>query len=584
MIESENGKDYNKEYMKLLVQYMKNYKKECILGPLFKLCEAGLELMVPLIIASIVDQALPAFDRQKIVMNFVLLLLLAMCGCVFAVSAQYFSAKAAVGSVGDMKADLFSHIQTFGYREMDEVGSSTLITRLGNDMNQIQNGINLFLRLFLRSPFIVFGAIFMAFTIDSSLSLIFLGMMLLMFLVVLMIMLISIPLVKKSAKVLDKMTQRVRENLSGIRVIKAFQIEEKQADELDEENKAFTSIALLIGKINAFLNPLTTLILYLAMILLIHQGAIQVNLGNLSQGNLIALVSYMSAILVELVKLVNLILQLSKGLASATRVEEIFQIKSGYVSGKKKIQKNSEPLIALKHVGYRYGDDAKESVHDISFELHEHEKLGIIGPTGSGKSTLVHLMNRFYDTTSGTIQLYGEDIRHYDLHELLSFMKIVPQQAILFQGTLRDNLLWGNQEASDEEIIEACHHAQMHDFVDENGLDFVLEQNGLNLSGGQRQRLCIARALLSHPKVLFLDASTSALDYKTEKDLKEALNKHYSCTLITITQRISSIQNCDLIVVMDQGNMVGCGRHEELLANCEMYQKIYASNQGGVAA
>lgn len=563
--------------MKLLLKYIKNYIKETILGPFFKLLEAGFELFVPLIIAKMIDEGIAQQNQTLIWLCALALGLLALIGCISAISAQYFSAKAAVGMSEEMRRDLFAHIESFGYTEIDQVGTSTLITRLTNDINQVQNGVNLFLRLFLRSPFIVFGSMIMAFTISPRLAIVFVITILILFLVVIFIMVVSIPLVKKVASLIERMTQLVSENLSGVRVIRAFHIEKEQAEEFETQNKNYYDASILVGKINAFLNPVTTLILNCAILILIYKGGFQVFEGSITQGQLVALVSYMSSILIELIKLVNLVLNLTKAIASASRIESIFNMQTSYLNQPEEISYEDNCVFHFEHVSFRYQNDQMDTIQDVSFCIPKNKRIGIIGGTGSGKSTLVHLMGRFYDASSGKILYKGVDISHVDLKKLHEEVVLVPQQAVLFKGTIAQNLRWGKKDASEAEMMEACRNAQMADFVEEKGLDYEIAQNGLNLSGGQRQRLTIARALVAKAEVLILDASSSALDYATEAALRKAIAQNYECTLITISQRVSSLMDCDMILVMDEGKLVGMGTHEELMKNCVIYQKISAS-------
>ena len=575
--------------MKSLLKYIKDYKKESILAPLFKMLEASFELMVPLVMASIIDRGIANRDTQQIIKMGLVLVLLAAVGLVSAVTAQYFSAKAAVGFATKLRAALFAHIQSLSYTELDTIGTSTLITRMTSDVNQLQNGVNLTLRLLLRSPFIVFGAMIMAFTVDVKAALIFVVAIPLLSIVVFGIMIASIPLYKKVQAALDKILGRTRENLAGARVIRAFCNEESETADFEKENELLLNTQVFVGKISAAMNPVTYIIINIALVVLLWTGAVRVDNGMITQGAVVALVNYMSQILVELVKLANLIIQLTKALACAKRVEGIFAMTSSMEEGR--LTKNdicvingkdagSSPAIEYDHVCLTYSGGGDESLTDIHFKVNKGETVGIIGGTGSGKTSVVNLIPRFYDATKGTVRINGRDITEYGLETLRDMIGVVPQKAVLFKGTIRDNLLWGNENASNEDIEEALRISQAKEFVDsrDGRLDFMVAQGGKNLSGGQKQRLTIARAIVRRPQILILDDSASALDFATDAKLRAAIKgMENDMTVIIVSQRAASIQYADKIVVMDDGAVAGIGTHDELLAGNEIYQEIYYS-------
>jgi ABC-type multidrug transport system fused ATPase/permease subunit len=569
--------------MKSLLKYIKDYKKESILAPLFKMLEASFELMVPLVMAAIIDTGIANQDKNYIFKMGGVLVLLALVGLISAVTAQYFSARAAVGFATKLRTALFAHIQSLSYTELDVVGTSTLITRMTSDVNQLQNGVNLTLRLLLRSPFIVFGAMIMAFTVDVKAALIFVVAIPLLAIVVFGIMIVSMPLYKKVQAALDKILGRTRENLAGARVIRAFGNEQSEIDAFEKENELLLNTQVFVGKISAAMNPVTYIIVNIALVVLLYTGAIRVDAGIITQGAVVALVNYMSQILVELVKMANLIIQLTKALACAKRVEAIFDKKPSMNNGINKSENtnnNTSEAISFENVGLTYSGAGDESLSDISFNVNKGETIGIIGGTGSGKSSIVNLIPRFYDATRGNIRIFGNNIVDYDIEFLRSKIGIVPQKAVLFAGTIKENLLWGNENATDEDIEQALEISQSKEFVDtkEGRLDFKIAQGGKNLSGGQKQRLTIARALVRKPEILILDDSASALDYATDAKLRTAIkHKLNNMTVIIVSQRASSIQHADKIIVLDDGKMAGIGTHTELLENNEIYQEIYYS-------
>lgn len=566
--------------MKSLLKYIKDYRKESILAPLFKMLEASFELMVPLVMASIIDRGIAHNDTAQIIKMGLVLVLLAAVGLISAVTAQYFSAKAAVGFATKLRSALFAHIQGLSYTELDTIGTSTLITRMTSDVNQLQNGVNLTLRLLLRSPFIVFGAMVMAFTVDVKAAFIFVVAIPLLSIVVFGIMIASIPLYKKVQAALDKILGRTRENLAGARVIRAFCNEEAETAGFERENELLLNTQVFVGKISAAMNPVTYIIINVALVVLLWTGAVRVDSGVITQGAVVALVNYMSQILVELVKLANLIIQLTKALACAKRVEGIFAVTSSMANGSLENGSDEDPAIVFDHVCLTYSGGGDESLTDIDFAVKKGETVGIIGGTGSGKTSVVNLIPRFYDATKGTVRINGRDIRDYDIETLRDTIGVVPQRAVLFKGTIRENLLWGNEDASGADIEDALRISQAKEFVDtkEGRLDFMIAQGGKNLSGGQRQRLTIARAIVRKPQILILDDSASALDFATDAKLRAAIKgMENDMTVIIVSQRASSIQYADKIVVLDDGAVAGIGTHEELLAENEIYQEIYYS-------
>jgi len=583
--------------MKKLLIYLKNYKKECVLAPLFKLLEASFELIVPLVMAAIIDHGIAVSDRPYIFKMGGVLVLLAAVGLTCSITAQYFAAKAAVGFATKLRYSLFSHIETLSFSEMDTVGSSTLITRITSDINQVQSGVNMVLRLFLRSPFIVFGAMIMAFTVNVKAALVFVVTIPLLSVVVFSVMLASIPLFKKVQSGLDQVLGHTRENLEGARVIRAFNKEEDEAREFNASNEFLTNMQLVVGRISTLMNPLTYIIINCAIIAVIWVGGKQVYGGIITQGEVVALVNYMSQILVELVKLANLIILINKAIACGNRIEEVLETKSSIVNAPSEVNaaSDSENAVVFSHVSMAYASTSEEALTDIDFTAKKGQTIGIIGGTGSGKSSVVNLIPRFYDVSKGSVLVNGRDVRDYDLTELRDKIGVVMQKAVLFQGTIAENLRWGKPDATDEELWHAIEVAQATDVVEgkEGKLDYMIEQGGRNLSGGQKQRLTIARAVVKDPDILILDDSASALDFATDARLRAALrNLHGNKTIFIVSQRTSSIQFADQIIVMDDGQVAGIGTHEQLLEQCEIYREIYESqfkkedlqktNEGGV--
>lgn len=568
--------------MKMVLQYLKDYKKESILAPLFKMLEASFELFVPLVVAAIIDVGIAGLDRSYILKMGAVLVALALVGLICSVTAQYFSAKAAAGFATKLRHALFAHLQGLSFSQVDSIGTSTMITRMTSDINQVQSGVNMTLRLFLRSPIVVFGAMIMAFTVDVKAALIFVVTIPLLSLVVFGIMLVTIPLYKKVQQALDKVLGKTRENLTGVRVIRAFNQEEQETREFKERNEALTTIQKFVGKISAAMNPVTYVIVNGALIALIWTGALRVENGYISQGEVVALVNYMSQILIELVKLANLIILITKAVACANRIEAAFAIEPDMdieAKGGKKVQEK-EDIVVFDHVGLAYQGASEEAVSDISFTVKKGQTIGIIGGTGSGKSTIVNMIPRFYDATSGKVLIDGIDVKEYTIKELRQKIGMVLQKAVLFKGSIRENLKWGKEDATEEELMRALEISQAKEFVDtkEGGLDYRIEQGGKNLSGGQKQRLTIARAVVRDPEILILDDSASALDFATDAKLRQAIRgMKDKLTVFIVSQRTSSIQYADQIIVMDDGKMVGIGKHNELLASCEVYKEIYDS-------
>ena len=561
---------------------LKNYKKETILAPLFKLLEASFELMIPLVVAAIVDKGIGQGDLSYVYKMGGMMILLGIVGLIAAVIAQYFSAKAAVGVATKLRQSLFGHIQSLSYTEVDTVGTSTLITRLTSDVNQVQSGVNMTLRLLLRSPFIVFGAMIMAFTVDVKAALVFVGVIPLLCIVVFGIMLLTMPMYQQVQKHLDKVLALTRENLRGIRVIRAFHKEKEEIEKFKKENESLTGMQLMVGKISALMNPVTYVIVNLGLVVLIYLGAMQVDAGHLSQGQVIALINYISQILIELIKMANLIVLITKALSSAKRINSVFDVKSSMVEeGIEDIAEDQEtPILEFENVSFCYANAGEESLSEIDFAVYKGETVGIIGGTGSGKSTLVNLIPRFYDATKGMVRFHGKPIEQYSLETLRERIGVVPQKAVLFKGTIKSNLCWGKKDASEEEMKEALFAAQALGFVEkrDQALDAPVAQGGKNFSGGQRQRLTVARALVRKPEILILDDSTSALDYVTDARLRRELKaRKDTMTTFIVSQRTSSIQFADKIVVLEDGKMVGLGTHKYLLDHCEVYQEIYAS-------
>lgn len=562
--------------MKKLLVYLKDYIKESILGPLFKLLEALFELFVPLVIAAIIDTGIENGDTGYIIKMCLVLVLLGFVGLAFSITAQYFAAKASVGFVSKIRHVLFGHIQSLSYSELDQIGTSTLITRMTSDMNQVQNGMNLALRLLLRSPFVVFGAMIMAFTIDVPSAMIFVYVTIVLLIVVFGIMLGSIPLYKKVQQKLDAVMTVTRENLTGVRVIRAFCKEDEETDDFITKNNELTASQKFVGKISALMNPVTYVIINLAIIWLIHTGAVRVEAGILTQGAVVALYNYMSQILVELIKLANLIINITKSIACGNRIQAVLDIKPDLESGSSSCNEGS---VEFDHVNLRYKNAGADSLSDITFSAAKGETIGIIGGTGSGKSSLVNLIPRFYDAASGEVKVGGVNVKDMDVEQLREKIGVVPQKAVLFHGTIRENMQWGVTNASDDEIMEAIEAAQGLDVIKaKGGLDCEIEQGGKNLSGGQRQRLTIARALVKKPEILILDDSASALDFATDAALRKSLRElDYHPTVFIVSQRTSSIQHADRIIVLDDGAAVGIGTHDELMKSCSVYQEIYNS-------
>lgn len=576
--------------MKTLLAYLKGYKKESILAPLFKMLEASFELFVPLVMAAIIDVGIANQDKPYIVKMCFVLIALGIIGLVCSITAQYFAAKAATGVGTGIRHGLFEHIQKFTFTEMDQLGTSTLITRMTSDINQIQSGVNLVLRLFLRSPFIVFGAMIMAFTVDVKAALVFVVTIPLLSLIVFGIMLVTMPMYKKVQADLDQVLLTTRENLTGVRVIRAFNKEEDETKRFENANQILTDAQKYVGRISGMMNPLTYIIVNGAIIALIYVGAVRVDIGDLTQGQVVALINYMSQILVELVKLANLIISVTKAAACLNRVESVLAVKPDMNEGDVRWKSNSSeadrdlknkiPVVEFSHVSLTYKGTSDTSLSDINFCAKKGQTIGIIGGTGSGKSSLVNLIPRFYDATDGTVKINGRDIKEYQTENLREHIGVVLQKAVLFKGSIADNLRWGKEDATEQEMYEALDISQAREFVDtkQGGLEFQIEQGGRNLSGGQKQRMTIARALVRKPEILILDDSASALDFATDaalrKSIKEMKNQP---TVFIVSQRAASIQHADQIIVLDDGAMAGIGTHEELLKDCPIYQEIYYS-------
>lgn len=585
--------------MKKLLVFLKDYKKETVLAPLFKLLEASFELLVPLVMAAIIDKGIGNADRGYIGRMCFVMIMLGVVGLVCSITAQYFAAKAAVGFAAKMKHALFAHIQSLSFTEMDTVGTSTLITRMTSDSNQVQNGVNMVLRLFLRSPFIVFGAMVMAFTIDVKAALVFVVTIPLLSVVVFGIMMLTMPLYKKVQGGLDRVLGITRENLTGVRVLRAFNKEENEIDRFETSNNTLTSMQKHVGKISALMNPVTYVIINGAIIVLVWTGAWRVENGIITQGAVVALVNYMSQILVELIKLANLIITITKAIACGNRIQSIFEIESsmkdgngcqddghrGSVSGQDtgavgKKALDRLPSVEFDHVCLTYKNAGAESLTDVSFKAYRGETIGIIGGTGSGKSSLVNLIPRFYDATKGQVLVSGKNVKDYSLEELRRKVGMVLQKAVLFKGTIRENLRWGKEDATEEELLRALDISQAREFVDtkDGGLDAPVAQGGKNLSGGQKQRLTIARALVRNPEILILDDSASALDFATDARLRRAIgNLKDKMTVFIVSQRASSVMYADRILVMEDGRLAGMGTHRELMETCSVYREIYES-------
>lgn len=571
--------------MKHLLIYLKDYKKETVLAPLFKLLEALFELFVPLVMASIIDKGITHNDTGHIIKLGAVLVVLGIVGLISSLTAQYFSAKAAVGFATKLKHSLFEHIQGLSFSEIDKLGTSTLITRMTSDINQLQNGVNMVLRLFLRSPFIVFGAMVMAFTVDVKAALIFVVIIPLLSAVVFTIMGITIPMFKKVQQGLDNVLLKTRENLTGARVIRAFCKEDEEIKSFNISNEALTNISKKTSKISALMNPITYIIINCGIAALLYTGAIRVDSGALTQGQVVALINYMSQILVELIKLANLIILVTKAIASGNRVWAIFEQKNSlneveYTTVDENYDKYKDSVVVFDNVCLKYGTSKEEALSNISFEVKRGETVGIIGGTGSGKSSLVNMIPRFYDATDGGIYIDGINVKNYRKEELRRKIGIVLQKAVLFKGTIKENIMWGNKEASIVDINDAIEIAQAVDVVEkkEKKLDEMVEQGGSNLSGGQKQRLTIARAMVRKPEILILDDSASALDFATDAALRKAIkNVDFNPTVFIVSQRAASIMHADKIIVLDDGKAVGMGTHEELLATCDVYKEIYNS-------
>lgn len=569
--------------MKKLLVYLKDYKKETMLAPLFKMLEAMFELFIPLVMANIIDIGIKNNDKNYVIQMCFVMVLLGIVGLVCSITAQYYSAKAAVGFGTKLRHGLFAHVQSLSFTEIDTIGTSTMITRMTSDINQVQSGVNMVLRLFLRSPVIVIGAMIMAFTIDIKAAFIFVVTIPLLSIVVFGIMKISIPLYTKVQENLDKVLGITRENLTGVRVIRAFHKEESEIEQFEEHNESLTKTSMLVGRITALMNPITYVIINGAIVALIWTGAIRVEAGIITQGALTALVNYMSQVLVELIKLANLIVTITKSIACGNRIQSVFEITSSMIDNneiKSTENKNNEIIISFNHVSLTYENAGDESLTDINFNVKRGQTIGIIGGTGSGKSSLINLIPRFYDATKGQIIVDGVNVKDYSLEQLRSKIGVVMQKAVLFKGTIRENLSWGKKDASDEEIIDALTISQSKEIIDskDEGLDFLVAQGGKNLSGGQKQRLTIARALVRKPEILILDDSASALDYATDAKLRKSIREmKKSPTVFIVSQRASSIIYADQIIVLDDGHIAGIGTHENLLKTCEVYKEIYYS-------
>lgn len=564
--------------MKSLLVYLKNYKKESFFAPLFKMLEAIFELIVPLVVSSVIDNGILRNDYRKVLYDVGIMVVLAVVGMSVSVTAQYFAAKAAAGFGRELRSDLFKKIQSLSFSELDSAGTSTLVTIMTNDTAQVQNGVNMVLRLFLRSPFIVFGALVMAFTIDVQCALIFLVTIPILTVVIVAIMRYTMPRYRSIQFHLDELTLKTRENLSGARVIRAFTREAEETESFFEKNKALSHLQKAVGRISALMNPLTYVIINVAIIVLIYEGGVRVDTGDLSQGQVVALYNYMSQILVELIKLANLIVTVTRSFACASRIENVFKLQNSLQHSDNTVKAN-DYAVCFDHVSLKYNGSSEESLKDIDFRANKGDIIGIIGGTGSGKTSLVSLIPHFYDATEGTVYVNGVDVKAQEDHLLRNKIGFVLQKAALFKGTVRDNLLWGNKNATDDEMRAALKDAQVIDTINEKGgLDAEIKQNGANFSGGQKQRLSVARALVRKPEILILDDSSSALDFATEAAMRKAiLNLSYKPTVFIVSQRASSVMFADQIIVLDDGECVGCGTHADLLNNCEVYREIYES-------
>lgn len=583
--------------MKKLAVYLKKYIVESILGPLFKLFEASLELIVPLVVAALIDNGIGNGDRGYVLKMCLILAGFALAGLLASVTAQFFAAKAATGFSTELRSSLFAHIQKLSFSTLDSQGADTLITRMTGDVNQLQSGVNLSLRLLLRSPFIVFGAMIMAFTVDVKSALVFAVLIPVLFVAVFVILLTGIPMFKKVQNATDKITGKTRENLTGVRVVRAFGREEAETEEFETRTDVLERLQVKASNFTALMNPLTYVIVNLGLVVLIYKGSVRVSLGAISQGQVVALVNYMSQILVELIKMANLIITITKSVASGKRVTELLELPEGMPvndapAAETEKADNPEkgnpadnqaavaplPVVSFKNATVRYHKGADESLKNVSFDVFPGDTVGVIGGTGSGKTTLVSLIPRFYDVEEGSVSVLGKDVRAWDPQELKKRVVTVLQKPVLFKGTIRENLIWGNENATDAELIDALRAAQAFDFVMDKpgGLDAVVEQEGRNFSGGQRQRLSVARALATKPDVLILDDSSSALDYATDAAMRKAVSERFAdTTLFIVSQRAKTLTNADRIIVLEDGNAVGIGKHEELLENCEIYREIY---------
>lgn len=574
--------------MKMILKYLEKLKKECVLAPLFKMLEALFELFVPLVVASIIDRGIAGADTSYIIKMCLMLLLLAVVGLTCSITAQYFSAKAAVGCATGIRHALFKHIQSLSFTEMDDIGSSTLITRMTSDINQVQNGVNLVLRLFLRSPFIVFGAMIMAFTIDTKAALVFVAAIPVLAVIVFGIMVGTRPLYKKVQAGLDKILGITRENLTGVRVIRAFNKQEDELNRFKEKNEELNHLQKFVGKISGLMNPLTYVVVNVSIIALIWIGGIRVNQGALTQGQVVALYNYMSQILVELIKLANLVINITKALACAGRIQSVFDIKSSMKDGANSINENVSdvPTVEFKNVALTYNGAGDTSIEGVNFKAYKGQTIGVIGGTGSGKSSLVGLIPRFYDATEGEVLINGTNVKDIKIEELQNKVGIVMQKAVLFKGSIRKNIQMAKADATDEQIDAALAIAQAKEFVDKKDgrLDYDIEQGGKNLSGGQRQRLTIARAVVKNPDILILDDSASALDFATDAALRKSIrNMPNNPTVFIVSQRSASLMHADKIIVLDDGEVAGIGTHTELLDNCEVYKEIYNSQYKNVS-
>lgn len=567
--------------MKSVLKYLKDYKKESILAPLFKMLEASFELIVPLVMASIIDVGIAGSDRPHIIKMSAVLVLLGAVGLCAAITAQYFAAKAATGFSAKLRHALFEKIQDFSFSQIDLFGTDTLINRMTSDVNDVQGGVNMFLRLFMRSPFVVFGAMIMAFTVDIKSALIFVVTIPLLSIVVFFILIWTIPLYKDVQNKLDKVMTSTRENLTGMRVIRAFNREENEEGLFRDRNSTLNRAQQYVGAISGVMNPLTYLMINIATVILIYTGAVRIDIGILTQGQVIALLNYMSQILVELIKLANLIIQITKAIACGNRIAVVLETETDMVDGTQKLDVTaSELAVEFDNVSLLYEKDGEDVLENMTFAVKKGQTVGIIGGTGSGKTSLISLIPRFYDATSGQVRLYGKDIKSYSIEDLRSHIGIVLQKAELFKGTIAENLKWGNENASVEDIYSALDTSQAREFVEQKTgkTDFMVEQNGRNLSGGQKQRLTIARALMKKPDILILDDSASALDFATDAKLRMAIAENAgNMTTFIVSQRAASVQNADLILVLDEGKIVGMGTHDKLLEDNEVYQEIYYS-------